>query len=76
MPINDIPPVGIPDRENLPGTEQSENSSGTTAAPPAEPDPTRAEPFRITNVRVNATTLSGGGPTPGTISGSIEIHQG
>jgi hypothetical protein len=37
------------------------------------PSTTGSRVYRITNIRANANGISGGGPTPGTITGSVSI---
>jgi hypothetical protein len=40
------------------------------------PSTTGTRIYRITNIRANANGISGGGPTPGTITGSVSISPG
>jgi hypothetical protein len=58
MPTNDIPSIKIPDDDNR---SDAEKLPGETT-PPAQPDPVTSA--RITNVRANASGISGGGPRP------------
>jgi hypothetical protein len=51
----------------------SGNSVTFFGVPILPPATTGSRIFRITNVRANANGISGGGPTPGTITGSISI---
>jgi hypothetical protein len=51
----------------------SGNSVTFYGVPILPPATTGSRIFRITNVRANASGISGGGPTPGTITGSISI---
>jgi hypothetical protein len=51
----------------------SGNSVTFFGIPILPPSTTGSRIFRITNIRANANGISGGGPTPGTITGSISI---
>jgi hypothetical protein len=51
----------------------SGNSVTFFGVPILPPTTTGNRIFRITNIRANATGISGGGPTPGSITGSISI---
>ena len=51
----------------------SGNSVTFYGVPVLPPSTTGSRIFRITNIRANANGISGGGPTPGSITGSISI---
>jgi len=51
----------------------SGNSVTFYGVPILPPSTTGSRVFRITNIRANANGISGGGPTPGSITGSISI---
>jgi len=51
----------------------SGNSVTFYGVPILPPSTTGSRVYRITNIRANANGISGGGPTPGTITGSVSI---
>jgi hypothetical protein len=51
----------------------SGNSVTFYGVPILPPSTTGSRIYRITNIRANANGISGGGPTPGTITGSVSI---
>ena len=51
----------------------SGNSVTFYGVPILPPTTTGSRIYRITNIRANANAISGGGPTPGSITGSISI---
>jgi len=51
----------------------SGNSVTFYGVPVLPPSTTGSRIYRITNIRANANAISGGGPTPGSITGSISI---
>jgi len=51
----------------------SGNSVTFYGVPILPPATTGSRIYRITNIRANANGISGGGPTPGTITGSVSI---
>ncbi len=75
------PAIGVPSQsattfvtgQNVFQGVVSGNSVTFFGVPILPPSTTGSRIFRITNIRANANGISGGGPTPGSITGSISI---
>ena len=73
VPSASAPPAAFSQGPNVFQGVVSGNSVTFFGVPILPPSTTGSRIYRITNIRANANGISGGGPTPGSITGSVSI---
>jgi len=73
VPSSAQPPAAFVTAPNVFQGVVSGNSVTFYGVPILPPTTTGSRIYRITNIRANANAISGGGPTPGSITGSVSI---